>query len=403
LNQGIAAIETLVMEGLKRTAPAITLAVYHQGELVLNRAWGLVDPAGSAPVQPETPFDFASVTKLFTVTAFLQQVAVGQVSLDDPVVSVVPELGDKPRSIAGGQDPHTLAPLEPFGDSAKQVDPVAITFRHLLTHTSGLAPWWALFLEAGPPVPPPGQPDPVSRAERIQRALAYIGRQPFVDEPGNAVHYSDNGLILLGEAVARLGGAETPAEVIDGQVLAPLGLAGRIGFNPAHPERCPVTELDKRWRGRRCQGQVHDENAAALGGIAGHAGLFGSAADVARFGQAWLEAVQGRRPEWMPQALALEATRSQVEERGLGWVIHTESGFSCGERFGPRSFGHTGFTGTSLWIDPDRELVVALFTNRVYYGRDAEAIIAFRPAIHDAICAWMTATNAPAAGSSGLA
>ena len=120
-----------------------------------------------------------------------------------------------------------------MGDTTQRVDPAAITFRHLLTHTSGLAPWWALFLEVGPPVPPPGQPDPVSRAERVQRALAFLSRQPFVDEPGHAVHYSDNGLILLGEALARLVGVETPAEAIAAGVLAPLGLKGSVGFNPS--------------------------------------------------------------------------------------------------------------------------------------------------------------------------
>ena len=383
-------IETLAKRGVSTTAPAIALAIYHQGKLVLDQSWGLVDPAGMEPVRPETRFDLASVSKLFTVTAFLQQVAAGKVSLDDPVVSLVPELaGEGPRPIAGGQDPHTLVRLQPVGDTTQVVDPAAITFRHLLTHTSGLAPWWALFLEVGPPVPPPGQPDPVSRAERVQRALAFLSRQPFVDEPGHAVHYSDNGLILLGEALARLVGVETPAEAIAAGVLAPLGLKGSVDFNPPPSEHCPATEDDTRWRGRRCRGEVHDENAASLGGIAGHAGLFASASSLACFGQAWLEAVQGEKAAWLPQAIAAEATRAQVDNRGLGWVIHTTRGLSCGERFSPRSFGHTGFTGTSLWIDPDRALVVALLTNRVYHGRDGGAIMAFRPTIHNAICAWI--------------
>ena len=219
----------------------------------------------------------------------------------------------------------------------------------------------------------------------MARALDLIAGCAFVDVPGRRVHYSDLGLILLGEAIARLDGVETPAGVIARRVLAPLGLT-QTTFNPPTPSACPPTEFDARWRGRRCQGEVHDENAAALGGIAGHAGLFAPAVEVARFGQQWLRAVGGQAADWLPPVLAKEAVRRHADDRGLGWLLKAAAGSSAGALFSAESFGHTGFTGTSLWIDPRRALVVALLTNRVYHGRDAARIAALRPAVHDAIC-----------------
>jgi len=383
-------LDETLSAGLAATAPAIVLAVYHRGRPVYERACGHLDPeTARQPVTPDTLFDLASVTKLFTTTAFLMLLVEGRVELHGRVADVIPELARYgPRPIEGGQNPHTLERLPAEHPTDRRVDPGAITFFHLLTHTAGLAPWRDLFLNAGPTPPPPGRPDPVSHRVRLEKALDLIAGYPFVDEPGRAVNYSDLGLILLGEAVRRLDGAATLAETIAARVTGPLGLAQTV-FNPAEAARCAPTELDARWRGRRCQGEVHDENAASLGGIAGHAGLFSTAAELARFGQQWLDAVRGRVPDWLPPSIAQEATRRQAGDRGLGWVIRPVPCEDCsaGERFSPASFGHTGFTGTSLWIDPGRELVAALLTNRVYHGRDPAAITAFRPRVHDTLCA----------------
>lgn len=385
-------LSNILAAGLDATAPAIVLAVYHRGQPVYEQACGHLDPeTGRQPVRPDTLFDLASVTKLFTTTAFLMLLAEGRVALQGRVADVVPELTRYgPRPIEGGQNPHTLERLPAERPTNRRVDPGAITFFHLLTHTSGLAPWRDLFLNVGPTPPPPGQPDPLPHRARLEKALDLIAGYPFVDEPGQTVNYSDLGLILLGEAVRRLDGAETLAETIAVRVTGPLGLTSTT-FNPVDATRCAPTEFDARWRGRRCQGEVHDENAASLGGIAGHAGLFSTAAELARFGQQWLDAVRGRAPEWLPPAIAREATRRQAGDRGLGWTIRPQPCGECsaGERFSPASFGHTGFTGTSLWIDPERELVAALLTNRVYHGRDPAAITAFRPRVHDALCAWL--------------
>ncbi|MBN1964146.1 MAG: beta-lactamase family protein [Anaerolineae bacterium] len=392
-------VAAVLERGLAETAPAIALAVYHWGELVADAAYGSLDPETQRqPVEPGTPFDLASVTKLYTVTAFLMQVAEGRARLDTPVVDIIPEFrGVGARPIAGLQDPHTLEMLPVETPTSTLVLPTFITFRHLLTHTGGLAPWRDLFRQVGPPPPPPGEPDPVPRPQRLGAALKLIAEYPFVDKPGQHVHYSDLGLILLGEAVARLDGRLNVAEVIKARVSGPLG-CGATTFNPPDPTRCPPTELDERWRGRRVQGQVHDENAAALGGIAGHAGLFAPAAEVARFGQAWLDAVQGAGRAILPPTLATDATRVHAEDRGLGWVLKTShADSSAGSLYSLGSFGHTGFTGTSLWIDPSRQLVTALLTNAVYNGRDMTTF-ALRRAVHDAVCDWVDELTIPHGG-----
>jgi len=192
------------------------------------------------------------------------------------------------------------------------------------------------------------------------------------------------------EAAARLHGTPGDLEtVIRARVLEPLGLASAT-FNPLRHgnERTSIapTEFDADWRGRRCWGEVHDENACGLGGVAGHAGLFAAARDVAALGAAWLEADPrlGIAPDLVREATRQHAASDSVR-RGLGWLLKSDDDSSAGALFSPASFGHTGFTGTSLWIDPERRLVVACLTNRVYRGRHFTGILAFRRALHDAI------------------
>jgi CubicO group peptidase (beta-lactamase class C family) len=174
-------------------------------------------------------------------------------------------------------------------------------------------------------------------------------------------------------------------------VLRPLGLK-HTTYNPlAHnvlAEHIVPTEFCA-WRERRCVGEVHDENAASLGGVAGHAGLFSTAYEVAVLGQTYLNRGSYGAARMLSPKTVAEMTCVQVNlddnPRGLGWLRRSQGWSSSGRRFGPRSYGHTGFTGTSLWVDPDRALVVALLTNRVYYGRDPAGIADFRPRLHDAV------------------
>jgi CubicO group peptidase (beta-lactamase class C family) len=390
-------LETLfALAHLGRTFPVAALTVIHQGAVRLNAAWGWIDPeTRSLPAQPDTLFDLASLTKLFTTSAFLAQVSAGCVRLDDPLVTIMPEFGvSGPRPLDGGQDPHTKAqlptPEEVRGQSA---DPACVTFHHLLTHTSGLAPWRDVFNAAGPAPVPPGQRDPISRQTRWANALKALCGYPFVGQPGEGVvRYSDLGLMLLGEAVSRLHAAPGQLDtVLHALLFEPLGLESLV-YNPLlnGRERSAIapTEDDPGWRRRRCWGEVHDENACGVGGVAGHAGLFGTARDVAALGQAWLS----RDPRLkIDPALMRSATQEHAEtggmRRGLGWMLkaHEKGDSSAGDLFSSDSYGHTGFTGTSLWIDPRRGLVVACLTNRVYPGRGQEGIHAFRRALHDLI------------------
>lgn len=373
------------------TFPALSIAVIHRGDVVLDAGWGWIDPdTKHYPVTPKSVFDLASVTKPFTATAFLSLVEAGKAAIDDALVSVVPEFAElNPRSIDGGQDPFTkenLPALEAL--QGHTVDPETVTFRHLLNHTSGLAPWRAVYMAAGEVPTPPEVPDPITRDVRWSRAVDALCQYPFVDDAGNKVRYSDLGMMLLGEAVSRLHG--TPGELdkaIQTRVFNPLGLAS-LAYNPVRSgvdrNRIPPTENDPGWRGRRCWGEVHDENASGVGGVAGHAGLFGQAMDVARFGQAWLarDARLGISKALMDEAVTHQVGGQDSFRLGYCWMLRAYEGSSAGDLFSVNTFGHTGFTGTSLWVDPDNALVVACLTNRVYPGREKVGIHAFRQAVH---------------------
>ncbi len=389
-----AQVTRILEEGTGRAAPAIALHVRHLGQTAFEGAYGVLDPdQAGLPTPPNALFDLASVTKLFTATAFMRLVEAGSARLDQPVCEIIPEFGGT-RPIGGAEDPISKQPTPPDPAYAgTEVDARQVTFRHLLTHTSGLAAWRSIYRAAGPAPPPPGHPmGRPTVEERIRRGIQAICAYPFAYPPGESLIYSDLGLILLGEAIARLTGRRLD-HAMRMLVLDPLGMAD-AGFRPldmphrAEVSRCVPTEFCA-WRRRRLRGEVHDENAAGLGGVAGHAGLFATAEQVARLGQLYLDEGRWQGMQLLASETVQEMTREQVRfgenVRGLGWMRRSPTGSSSGQHFGPNSFGHTGYTGTSLWVDPDRQLVVSLMTNRVYYGRDPRAITSFRPAVHDAI------------------
>lgn len=370
------------------TFPVCALAVLQNGRVLVDRAWGHCEGHEATPA---TLFDVASISKLFTTTAFLTMVSDAKVKLDDPLVNVLPAFGQTgPRAIEGGQDPHTLERQAVLPHLAGLlVDPGTVTFMHLLTHTSGLPAWRDVFMQTGlAPAAPQAGAD-VDASGAWHRALPYLYAYPFIDHPGQRVVYSDIGLMLLGHALELLT-AQALDECIQTKVLQPLGLRHTM-FNPVRRGGIPLSqiapaELDLRWRQRRVWGEVHDENACALGGVAGHAGLFSTAMDIAQFGQAWLQdPVQlGVDGQLAQQALSEQACTEDVR-RGLGFVIKSQVNASAGDLFSPRTFGHTGFTGTTLWVDPDRHLVVSCLTNGVYAGRAAHSPHAFRRELHDLI------------------
>jgi CubicO group peptidase (beta-lactamase class C family) len=212
---------------------------------------------------------------------------------------------------------------------------------------------------------------------------AAIGAAALDRPPGTAAVYSDLGFILLGLMLERLGGAR-----LDDQ-FEPIARAcgPTLGFSPpaAWRERIAPTEFDP-WRGRLLRGEVHDENAAVLEGVAGHAGLFGTAAEVGAFARLALATFRTPTIVGTPDTMRTFAARSSVpgSSRALGWDTMLPTS-SCGTRMSASAIGHTGFTGPSLWIDVERDLYLVLLTNRVHPTRDNVRLRALRPRIHDAI------------------
>jgi serine-type D-Ala-D-Ala carboxypeptidase len=380
-----ARLDQMMQDALLTVAPAISLTVYHQDELLLSSAWGWLNPEDKQlPTTIETLFDLASITKLFTTTALLVLISKNDISLQTPLHQFIPDFIEKsPRRIEPQQNPHTREyETQPSDLIGQTVNPQQVTLWHLLTHTAGLAPWRDLYHHvtyltiAATDV-----------HQRWQQILPLLFDAPFVDFIGKNVRYSDLGLLLLGEVVSRIHGHSLD-DAIQKVVLAVLPQTS-LTFNPLHNDKFPLeqiapTEYDRTWRQQRVRGTVHDENAASAGGIAGHAGLFGSAADIALFGVKWLQQAFA-----FPATLYDQATTEQActgeERRGLGWMLRSRTNSSAGDLMSINAYGHTGFTGTSLWIEPTQRLVVALMTNRVYYGRDGTAIHALRQQVHNTI------------------
>jgi CubicO group peptidase (beta-lactamase class C family) len=366
MHPDFTSVQATMLDAIPRVAPAAQLVVRWRGEPVLEHSYGWLDPeARLHPVDATTLFDLASVSKLLVATTFMTLVDAGAVALDRPVSSLIPEFQGQ-RPIQPYEDPLTPGGLIGVAEPTGLVDVGAITFRHILSHTSGLPAWRPLFRQ--------GSPD-AARQMAFTTTCAY--------PTGTQVVYSDIGLILLGLAIERLTGTPLDQAVAQ-RVTGPLGLS-RTRYLPIgkqHPvDNVAPTELCG-WRGRRVTGEVHDENAASLGGVAGHAGIFSTAADVAAFGQVFLD---GGRPLLRADTV-VEMTREQASHgslrRGLGFVLWSTDPEASGNPFSQQAFGHTGFTGTSLWIDPQRSLVVALLTNDVYYGRVARGIGSLRIALH---------------------
>jgi CubicO group peptidase (beta-lactamase class C family) len=377
-------VDTVLSVAVPDTTPAAQLTIRSGGRCVFSQAYGYLDPdTRLRPVQRTALFDLASLTKVFTSAAFMRLVEDGRSALDQPISSVLPEFSGL-RPILPYEDPlrpgswvDVTGQAHRPGRAVTTVDAGRVTFRQILRHSSGLPAWRPL----------KDQPDAAAAAQlAIDTFFSYL--------PDTRIVYSDIGLILLGMAVSRLCGQELP-RVIEELVTGPLGLAHTRFLPVGHtlPLDAAPTEFCA-WRKRRVIGEVHDESASRLGGIAGHAGLFSTADEVARFGQAFLPDLH-RSTETGPLVRLLRTesvaamTRAQFEygqeRRGLGFALWSPDPEASSHPFGPDTFGHTGFTGTSLWIDPGRRLVVALLTNEVYHGRQNRGIAGLRLAVHRAV------------------
>ncbi|GAC1649326.1 MAG: glycoside hydrolase family 3 N-terminal domain-containing protein [Gemmatimonadaceae bacterium] len=309
---------------------------------VVTVSAGSLDWSPSPRPDGRTLWDLASLTKVVgTTTAIMQLTAAGRVNIDSPVQRYLPEW---------------------TGEGKERV-----TVRHLLTHSSGLPSWRPLYKEA---------PSPAA-------AMALVKSTPLEAPPGTRMRYSDLGAILLGLIVERVSGESLDAYLAT-HVFAPLGMRD-TRYRPDDPTRAAPTEFDP-WRQRHLRGEVHDENASALGGVAGHAGLFSSGDDLSRFARMYLAQGVFEGTRVLDSAVVRVFTRTQdpaLSNRALGWETPTGRN-SAGHMMSSDAFGHTGFTGTSLWIDPRADAFVLLLTNRVNPTRMRTGIGAVRVAVADA-------------------
>ena len=333
-----------------RAFPGGVLAVGYRGQVAVHAFGNQSYDAGGTAVTPDTIYDAASLTKSVVTTTLAGMLAeTGRLDLSAPVGRYLPEW-------AAGPNPEWRA---------------QVTVRHLLTHTSGLPAHREYFKTAQ------------TRRDVVAQAMA----EPLEAEPGAKSVYSDVGFILLGEILERLTGS--PLEKMARErVFAPLGMAGTMFHPPAELHaRIAPTENDSTFRKRLLRGEVHDENAWVMGGVSGHAGMFSTAGDLAVFCQMLLNGGQYAHQRLLRRATIAQFTAADSlsgNTRTLGWSVPTPDS-SSGRYFSPRSFGHTGFTGTSMWMDPEKQLFVVLLTNRVHPTRQNDKIQRVRPALHDSI------------------
>jgi len=360
-----AAFELVERAIAARAFPACSLAITLRGELIALKALGRFTYDSASPaVTTDSIFDLASVTKVLASTTMAMILYErGLLDLDAPVTAIVPEFA--------GDDPRRRE----------------ITVRQLLAHSSGLPAYEKLYLRSK------------TRAELLEAAFA----TELTANPVTRAEYSDIGFIILGVALERL--ADEPLYAFcQRQIFGPLAMS-HTTFNPPKSWRdrisptanegafvepavaragAPAPHSAAPFRGRVIQGEVQDENASVLGGVAGHAGVFSTAGDVALFAHAMLN---GGYPILRPDTVKLFTRRESSPEgtsRALGWDTPSVPSQS-GKHFSPRSYGHLGYTGTSLWIDPDRRLSITLLTNRTWPDGQNQAIRQVRPALHDAV------------------
>ncbi|GAA4508336.1 serine hydrolase domain-containing protein [Actinoallomurus oryzae] len=297
------------------------------------------------PVRDDTLWDLASVTKPVAGLAVMSLVESGALTLDDPIAAHLPEY-------AG-------------------TDKAELTVFELLTHTSGL----------------PGQEPLWRRCATRAELLAALPRLPLRSPPGTAVDYSSAGFIVLGLIAERAAG--TPLDTLVAErVTMPAGMKETRFLLPESDRARAAATEDCPWRGRVVQGTVHDENAEVLGGVAAHAGLFGTLDDLAALGQALCRGGRGTAGRIIAERTLAVMTEPRTDRlplrRTLAWQGRDPHRCSGGDLLTPAAYGHTGFTGTSIWVDPVLDVFVVLLTNRVHPTRESDAITRLRPRFHNA-------------------
>ena len=331
--------------------PGCAFGVFANGAVVLQDALGSSTYDDDAfPIAPETVYDIASVSKvLATTAAVMLLVQQGSLQLDTP-------LGDFLPGFVVGRESSQRARR--------------VTLRHLLAHSSGLPGYVEFFRTASTP-------------DALLRACLQL---PIQAEPGTHAEYSDPGFILLGKALEVLT-RESLATWVHREIIQTLQLHS-TGFNPPPRRRShiPPTEIDETFRHRPIQGEVQDENAWVMGGIAGHAGVFSNVPDLLRFAGAVLAAAKSNGSLWSRTTVEEFAQRQGPagSSCALGWDTPSENS-SAGRHFSAHSIGHLGYSGCSLWIDLDAEVAAVLLTNRTWPDRKSQLVRDARPAFHDAL------------------
>jgi len=351
-------VDPFIMDAIHAgTFPGAVLLVGSSDSVLYHKSYGNFTYDSSAPhVKPNTMFDLASLSKVVATTAAVMHLFDrDKLKPEDAVAKYIPGFTGETKS--------------------------AVTIRHLLLHTSGLPSWRNYYIDAN------------SREELIELVI----QTPLVSLPGERYQYSDLGMILLGKIVERVSGYRLDG-YLSRYIYEPLGMK-QTRFNPPAEirEYIAPTEIDTVWRKELVHGYVHDENAYQLDGVAGHAGLFSNASDLGVFARLMLNKgeLNGMRL-FHSETVQLFTERSEdVPNRAYGWGLQSiDGGSSAGNCFSPSSFGHTGFTGTSLWIDPDKDVFVVFLTNRVHPVRANARIISTRPELHDLIMKTLGTCNA---------
>ena len=327
--------------------PGAVVLVWKDGKTILEKAFGNYTYGESSPkVKTNTIYDLASVTKVVaTTTAAMICYDRELFSLDDKVVKYIPE----------------------FGVNGKE----NITIKNLLLHNAGLPAWKKFY----------------GRNLKYDDVLKEIYSSELEYKTGEKTVYSDLGIITLGKIIEKVTGKCLDVFCSD-EIFKPLKMNSTF-YNPndSLKKLCAPTEIDDYWRNKTLQGEVHDETSAMLNGVAGHAGLFSTANDISKLMTVLMNKGLLNDKQFIQQNTVEYFTKrySEASSRAIGWDTKSETGSSAGNYFSPNSFGHTGFTGTSIWADPDRNLFVVFLTNRVYPTRENTKIQKVRPQLHNAV------------------
>jgi len=354
-------IQKLVDEG---AFPGGALCIFHHNQLVKETAYGTYNPETGDKTNVDTRFDVASLSKLFAGSAFMALCDQGVFSLDEPIHKSFPKFVGIREIRASANALLKDQPDEVLGEA----DVTELTWYNVLIHDSGLG-WAPLNL----------------RCQSREEAIDYICTMPLAYQPKSTVLYTDLGLILMGIAMEQRTGKGLD-QLVEELVCQPLGLK-RTGYNRVSqgpkPENTAPTEFCK-WRNVRVHGLVHDENCYFLDGVAGHAGIFSTAKEVATLAQSYLDALNGKTGVVKPEtarAMVQFQKMNRWDRRGIMFQLRILDTDAHTFPLGRKTFGHTGFTGTCMWVDPERELAFAFLTNDVYPGREKRSMAKVRKGI----------------------